>query len=86
MRQEVVKRCKVDKDTSRCEKCRKLVDKVQIDHIVTVVPLLGFDDWNGFISRMFTNPENLQGICKECHDKISTRQNETRKEYRKLKK
>lgn len=79
LRREVVKRCKVDSSTSRCEKCRRLCDKVQIDHKETVVPLTGWDDWNGMIARMFVDESGLQGICEECHDIITKRQNAIRK-------
>jgi len=84
MRREVVKRCKVDKDTSRCEKCRRLCDKIQVDHDPTVVPLTGFDTWDGYISRLFVDPKiGLLGICESCHSKTTKAQNIIRKANKK---
>lgn len=80
VRREVVKRCKVDSSTSRCEKCRRLVDKVQIDHIVPVAILTGWDnDWSGYINRLFCDVTGLQGLCEACHTKITKQQNIIRK-------
>jgi hypothetical protein len=52
----------------RCEKCRKKVPKVFVDHIDNVGAV---DD--GFIRRMFVPSKYLQALCKRCHD-AKTRQ------------
>ena len=42
---------------------------VVVDHIEPVVlPGIGFIDWNTYIERMFCSVENLQVLCKTCHD------------------
>lgn len=42
---------------------------VQVDHITPVVaPETGFTTWDEFISRLFCDKENLQVLCKECHN------------------
>ena len=42
---------------------------VQVDHVKPVVdPQAGFVDWNTFIERLFCEKENLQVLCKTCHD------------------
>lgn len=51
---------------SYCEKCKKKVPKVFIDHIENVGDVDG-----GFIKRLFTPSKNLQGLCHDCH-KIKT--------------
>lgn len=83
-RREVVKRCKVDAHTFRCEKCRRLCDAIQVDHIEPVVKLTGWDgDWNGFIERMFVDASTgLRGLDKDCHDKITQAQAIIRKKYK----
>lgn len=41
---------------------------LDIDHIVQVVPLTGWDDWNGFYSRLECDESNLQALCSTvCH-------------------
>lgn len=72
-RQLVVKRCIGDDGFSYCEQCHKRAPKVFIDHIQRVGELDG-----GFIERLFTPSQNLQGLCKLCH-------NEKTKEERKKK-
>jgi 5-methylcytosine-specific restriction endonuclease McrA len=42
---------------------------VFVDHVKPVVdPAVGFKDWDTYISRMFCEQENLQVLCKACHD------------------
>ena len=82
-RREAVKRCK-DGERYRCERCRRLTDKVQIDHFPPVVLVTGWDSWDGVYSRMFVDPNiGLRGLCKDCHDKVTTEQNTERKKYKK---
>lgn len=45
--------------------------EVQVDHIVPVLGLAGFDTWEGVIERMFVGPEGLQVLCKPCHKEKS---------------
>lgn len=81
-RREAVYNCKIEKNTFRCNKCRKLTFEIQIDHIEPVVPLTGFDgNWTEYINRMFCDASTgLQGLCKTCHDKITKVQNKIRKQ------
>lgn len=82
-RREVVKRCK-DGDNYRCERCKKLCDKIQIDHDPPAVPLEGWDGFDPFIQRMFVDPSiGLRGLCEICHNKITTQQRKIRKENKK---
>lgn len=37
-----------------------------VDHIK---PVGKFKDWNTYIENLFCEEENLQLLCKECHDK-----------------
>ena len=53
-----------------CAKCglRFSRKQVQVDHIQPVVPVdREVKDWNEYISRLFCNPDNLQVLCKPCH-------------------
>lgn len=59
----VVQRC-TDKDGFPfCEKCKKRVPKIAVDHIKNVGDVDG-----GFIERMFVPSKYLQGLCKACHN------------------
>ena len=68
-RREVVNRCKTDDGFYRCENCRGLADKVQIDHISPAVPVEGWDNFEGFITRLFVDPSGMRGLCERCHNK-----------------
>jgi hypothetical protein len=46
----------------------KRVKNVAIDHIAPVVPLTGFDSWDGVIDRLFCDEEGLQLLCRDCHE------------------
>lgn len=82
LRKEVVDRCK-EGIRFRCECCRRLTDKVQIDHYPPVVLVTGFDSWDGVYNRMFVDPKiGLRGLCKACHDKVTEEQNIERKKYK----
>lgn len=89
VRREALKRAKVKidgLDYSRCEFCRKLVEKVQVDHIIPCVPLEGFDSWDGVIKRMlYSSIDNLSVKCRECHSKKTKEENTIRKKNKKSK-
>jgi len=47
-------------------------NNVFVDHIVPIIdPKVGFVDWNTVIERMFCEKENLQVLCKSCHERKS---------------
>ena len=55
-----------------CKKCKKSfpATQVQVDHIKPVVDAkTGFVSWDEFITRLYCTKENLQVLCKVCHDK-----------------
>lgn len=68
-----------------CEKCKTTVPAklFKIDHISPVVsPIEGFVDYNTYAKRLYCPIENLQGICKTCHDeKSKLEKKERRKNY-----
>lgn len=54
----------------RCTMCQgdfKQRDII-LDHIKPVVPVTGFDNWDGFISRLFVPAEGFQILCRPCSD------------------
>lgn len=59
-------------------------ETIYIDHIDPVIPLEHWNwDWNDYISRIFCSEENLQPLCKECHNEKSNIEKEIRKNLRK---
>lgn len=44
---------------------------VFVDHIEPIVPTTGWISWDSCIERMFCEEDNLQVLCKACHDKKS---------------
>lgn len=62
-----------------CAGCGKKVPKttkegarrannVYVDHIEPIVPVTGWVSWDSCIERMFCELDNLQLLCKACHD------------------
>jgi len=83
IRRAVAKRCFVSKGLYVCELCKKPTDKIQVDHIK---PIGLSKDWNEFFEFLFCSLDELQGICKSCHDKKTTKdKNEMRKTHGKRK-
>lgn len=54
----------------------KRVKNVHVDHVVPIIdPEVGFTTWDEVIDRMFSEKDNLQVLCHECH---TTKTNEER--------
>ena len=54
----------------RCNHCQRdfPAKDVQVDHVQPIVdPSVGFQDWNTFIARLYTEDKGLQVLCKPCH-------------------
>lgn len=82
------KRCK---DPNRpgwyiCEHCHQSREKIDIDHIVPCIrPADGFTTWDAYINARFVEtPEQLQGLCKDCHKEKSKQENIARRMRKKL--
>lgn len=75
----------------RCNMCEGMIPRylMVVDHIIPVIPVeiaadqLSFDE---IIERMWCDKSNLQGVCKECHDKKSAEERTLRIVYRKKRK
>lgn len=55
---------------------------VFVDHIEPIVPVTGWISWDSCIERMFCEEDNLQVLCKSCHDSKSKEEAAQRKKYR----
>lgn len=52
---------------------------IKLDHINPVVPVTGWDNWDGYISRMFCEADGFQVMCKTHHDEKTKQENMARK-------
>lgn len=78
MRREALSRAK--NNGNKCEKCDQWSDKLEVDHIVPVAKITGWDgDWTGYIDRLMIGPEGLQCLCTSCHYALTSIQRELRK-------
>jgi len=56
---------------------------MQADHINPVIPLTGFDSWDGAIKRLYCEKDGFQPICKACHKTKTLSENQQRKALKK---
>ena len=69
----------------RCNSCKNLFPnkEVEVNHIVPVVPITGFDSWDGLIDRLFCEKDKLEVLCKPCHKILTKEENAKRREHSK---
>lgn len=81
-RNEVKKRCKIVNKPGwyRCELCKQEREKIDIDHIIPIVPISGFTTWDAYINARFVAASKLQGICKDCHKAKTKEENKKRRD------
>lgn len=67
-----------------CANCKSdfVAKNVEVNHIIPVVPVTGFDSWDGVVDRLFCEKENLEVLCKPCHKSVSKQENIERKHER----
>ena len=55
----------------KCNKCKRFYQgkEVSVDHIVPVGGLNKLEDIPQFVENLFCHEDNLQVLCKTCHDK-----------------
>jgi len=74
-RTECLKRARVERGRYKCSMCQGIfkVDQVDVDHIQSVVPINNEwsyqeIDWNIYIPRLLCDVDELQVLCKICHE------------------
>ena len=74
--EEQVPNTTIDEDRNR-------VNNLFIDHIAPIVdPEVGFQGWDVIVDRMFCEADNLQLLCKKCHDDKTNKEKEIAKHRR----
>jgi len=61
------KRTKWVYECASCSKTFKSTE-VNVDHIEPAGSLTKYSDLPGFVKRLFCEADNLQVLCKSCHD------------------
>jgi hypothetical protein len=51
---------------------------VQVNHKIPVIPLSGFDSWDGVVQRMFCEKQHLEVLCIPCHKSLTQQENQER--------
>lgn len=64
-----------------CKRCKGIfpLKHVEVNHIIPVIPVTGFDSWDGVIERLFCEETGLEVLCKPCHKEVTKAENEERK-------
>lgn len=61
------KRCKWEFQCAECKLWHKSTE-VSVDHITPAGSLNCFEDIQGFVERLFCSKDELQVLCKHCHN------------------
>jgi 5-methylcytosine-specific restriction endonuclease McrA len=57
----------------------KRQNNIFVDHVAPIVGGNGFTSWDDFIEGLYCEVDNLQVLCKECHDAKSKAERTLRK-------
>lgn len=84
-RNDALKASRVDRGLYKCHICTKAFPKkeVRLDHVIPVVRLSGFTNWDDYLKRMFPKTEGFQVLCLECNKTKTDEENVLRKIHRK---
>lgn len=70
-----------------CDDKRRRVKNIFVDHIKPIVdPATGFTTWDDYIEGLFCEKDNLQLLCKTCHDEKTLLETQVAKERKQLEK
>lgn len=64
-----------------CNSCHEQFPQkdVEVNHIIPVIPVEGFDSWDNTIERLFCEKDGLEVLCKPCHKAVTAEENNIRK-------
>ncbi|MGL5078376.1 MAG: HNH endonuclease [Waterburya sp.] len=81
-RKKVLDAARIERGRYRCAHCNLIFGpkEISLDHINPVVPTNGWDNWDGYITRLYCEPEGLQVLCDPCHDKKTKTEEKERKD------
>lgn len=67
-----------------CNSCKQQFPQkdVSVDHISPLInPEIGFTSWDELINNLFCEVENLQVLCRDCHQIKTTKEKQLKKEW-----
>lgn len=87
-RTEAIQNATPERGYRTCAGCRgKFYYKdTNVDHIVPVIDVMGFQNWDVYIDRMFCDVSNWQILCKDCHAQKTFTEGQMRKHFKKQQK
>lgn len=80
-RTEALKAAKVAYGRYKCAACSQVYRRkeIQLDHLLPIISLTGFESWDILIKRLFCDKDGWQVLCAECHKKKTNDENKRRK-------
>lgn len=85
-RNKALIKARVERGIYRCAMCDSVARHpkkgIRVDHIHPVVPITGFDNWDGYIERMFCDEDGFQILCIQHHKEKTAAENLARKMMR----
>ena len=86
-RTQALGRARISRGLYVCESCKIQTKKsdIQLDHILSVIPLEGWQSWDSFIERLFCDASGYSVLCKTCHSAKTMQENHIRRENKKKK-
>lgn len=89
-RQNVIKQARVERGSYQCNICKQVGFKRQdlhVDHISPVVNIEdGFKTLDEYATRLYVEEDQLQAVCKTCHEIKTRNEDQMRKFYKTRKK
>lgn len=60
---------RIERGMYKCFSCSRCFGpkEIEVDHIIPVIPVTGWDSFDKYIERLFCDSNNLQVLCKNCH-------------------
>lgn len=61
-------------------------DGIEVDHIIPVVSVTGWTNWDDFFESLFCPEDNFRCLCNKCHSAKSANENSHRAQAKKARK
>src|ERR1700677_103259 len=76
---------RIERGMYKCSSCLNCYGpkEIEIDHIIPVIPVTGFDNFNEYIKRLYCSSNDLQVLCKLCHSNKTLVESSLRKSHNK---
>ncbi len=83
-RYKAIKKAHIGRNEYVCQSCGQIVGakEKQLDHTIPCVPVTGWDNFDGFIDRMFPHePSGFRVLCIPCHSAKNLQENNERRKH-----